>query len=64
MMTAHRHRPPGLAGHILTHYLGGQLGSLLLKQVFHLLDVELLRLRFVQLPLEDCEMKSTACISH
>lgn len=37
-------------GATLTYYLCGQLGSLLLKQVFHLLDVELFGLRFVQLP--------------
>lgn len=34
-------------GPTLTYYLCGQLGSLLLKQVFHLLDVELLCLCFI-----------------
>lgn len=33
-----------------TYYLRSQLGSLLLKQVLHLLDVELLSLCFIQLP--------------
>lgn len=34
-------------GATLTYYLCGQLGSLLLKHVFHLLDVELLCLHFI-----------------
>lgn len=34
-------------GATLTYYLCGQLGSLLLKHVFHLLDVESLCLHFI-----------------
>lgn len=46
----------------LTYYLRCQLGSLLLKQVFHLLDVELFCLCFIQLPFKSLRKKKQHCL--